>query len=153
MRRAIQTASGKPQTTAAHHGLFLTLIAPLFAAVLLLLLYGAWPLDLPLVLSALIPAYAIGAVPAFFAARIDRAVARNGYGAGTRLSVAAGIACVIGLLILSPLYLTDRVHGTMPLLLPLALAFSAALALGLAMATASLLASLRRKPPDPASEA
>lgn len=126
------------------HALFLALATPPLAAILLLLMFGASPVDGSLVLAGLPPAYFIGFAPAFLAGRFDRSLARRGWRAVARLSVAAGIAGSTGMAILADLYLTGRLHGTMPLLVPVALALAFFLALGTALFLAQLIARARR---------
>lgn len=126
------------------HALFLALVTPPLAAILVLVVFGASPVDGSLVLASLAPAYFIGFAPAFLAGRFDRSLARRGWRAVARLSVAAGIAGSTGIAILADLYLTGRLHGTTPLLLPVALALSAFLALGTALFLAQFIARARR---------
>lgn len=145
MREASEAGGARRVRVMRFHASFLALVAPPLAAVLLLWLFGASPLTVPLMLSALPPAYVLGAVPAFLAGRLDGALARRGWGASARLAVAASIGGGLGLLVLAPLYLTGRIHGPDPLLAPLALALAAVAALGLALARA------RQAVPDPTS--
>lgn len=126
------------------HALFLALLTPPLAAFFLLLMFGVRPLGAPLVLATLAPAYFIGFAPAFLAGWLDASLARRGWHALARLALAAAIAAVAGLIVLAPLHLDGRLHGSMPLLIPLSLALSAMLALGVAQLFACVLKSVRR---------
>lgn len=127
------------------HALFLALVTPPLAAILLLVVFGARPLGVPMVLATLAPAYVAGFAPAFLAGRFDQSLARRGWRAVGRLLVAAGLACITGTILLAPLHLTGRLHGALPLLFPLVLALSAVLALTIAQLSARLLAGMRRR--------
>lgn len=126
------------------HALFLALVTPPLAAILVLVVFGARPLGIPLVFAALAPAYLIGFAPAFLAGRLDQTLAKRGWRVVARLSIAAGIACTAGMAILTPLHLSGRLHGALPLLFPLALAMSAVLGLGAALLFGRLLVQWRR---------
>lgn len=130
------------------HAAVMAVSVPLLAAVLLLALFGAGPVGLSLVLSALAPACLLGSLPAFFSGRLDGALARKGWTALARLAAIGGIGAAAGGAILTPLYLTDRIHGAMPLLLPLALAVSGVTVLGMLMLAARLLLFLRSRAHD-----
>lgn len=121
------------------HALTLALVAPPLAGGLLLLFFDAWPIGLPLVVSILAPSYFIGGVPAFLAGRLDAALAVRGWSALRRLGCVAVLAGATGATILPPLYVSGRIHGVLPLLLPAALALSAVLALGFNMALARIV--------------
>lgn len=127
------------------HALFLALVTPPLAAILVLVVFGARPLGLPLIVATLAPAYFVGFAPAFLAGRLDQALAKRGWRVVARLSIAAGIACTAGIAILAPLHLGNRLQGAWPLLLPLALAMSAVLSLGAAVVCGRLLARARQK--------
>lgn len=58
------------------HALFLALVTPPLAAILVLVVFGARPLGLPLVVATLAPAYFVGFAPAFLAGRLDQALAK-----------------------------------------------------------------------------
>ena len=96
------------------HALFLALVTPPLAAILVLVVFGARPLGIPLVFAALAPAYLIGFAPAFLAGRLDQTLAKRGWRVVARLSIAAGIACTAGMAILTPLHLSGRLHGALP---------------------------------------
>lgn len=137
----------QPSEVMPFHELFLALLTPPLAAILLLVVFGAHPIDASLVFATLAPAYFIGFAPAFLAGRLDQALAKRGWHVVARLSIAAGIACTAGMAILAPLHLGNSLHGTSPLLLPLALALamSAVLSLGAAVVCGRLFARARRK--------
>ncbi|MCD2171984.1 hypothetical protein [Rhizobium sp. C4] len=115
------------------HALTLALVMPPLAGLLLLVSFGAWPIGAPLVFSILAPAYVIGAAPAFVAGRLDVRLASRGWRAGSRLASLAALAFVFGAMLLVPFYVSGRIHGAEPLLMPFALGLSAGLALGFNM--------------------
>ncbi|MFP5077726.1 hypothetical protein ACLE20_10505 [Rhizobium sp. YIM 134829] len=146
-------AAGSPAPAARlmpFHATFLALTVPPVAAVLTLQLFGAAPLGPGLIASVLPPAYLIGAAPAFLGGRLDGVLARRGWRLVSRLTLAAGLSGLAGLLILAPLFLTGRTRGALPLLAPAAFAAAAVAALGLAMLLARLPTFIadRRKPPE-----
>lgn len=146
-RRGVEP-DGRQRANAAipFHALFLALVVPALAAIILLAAFGAQPLGLALVLAALAPAYFIGFAPAFLAGRFDQSLAEKGWSAVTRLSVMAGIAWATGMAIVIPLHLAGHIHGAMPLLFPLALVLSAVLGLGSALFLARLAFRRSRRP-------
>lgn len=121
------------------HATFLAVTVPPIAAVLILALLGAAPIGPGLVASVLAPAYFIGAVPAFLAGRLDAVLARRGRSIFSRFATAAGLACLVGLIFLTPLYLNGMVGGPIPLLLSLACSAASVAALGLAHVLAWLV--------------
>lgn len=122
------------------HAAVLAVLTPPLAAVITLLLFGAAPISPILVASALAPAYLVGALPAFLAGRLDGALVTRGRSRMTRLACFASLGAISGLLILVPFYLTGRIGGAMPLLVPASFAIAAAAALCLAMLLARALA-------------
>ena len=126
------------------HAAFLALTVPPVAAVLALSLFGAAPIGMRLIASVLPPAYALGAAPAFLGGRLDRRLARKGWTIAARLTTAALLALAAGLALLAPFYLTGRIGGAPPLLLPVAFALSALLALGLSVLVAQLPSMMHR---------
>lgn len=130
------------------HAALMALAIPLVAVILLLTVFGAQPIGMPQVLSALAPACLLGSAPAFLAGRLDGALANRGWRGPARLAATPGMAAATGAAILAPLYLTDRIRGAMPLLLPLTLAVAAAIVLGLLMLSARLLHVRRSRTDD-----
>lgn len=120
------------------HALVLALATPPLAGILLMVLYGAWPIGLSLVSSILAPAWFIGAAPAFLAGRLDARLASRGWNAHLRLGVVAALAFTFGAAILAPFYVSGRIRGAEPLFIPLALGLSAVLTLGLNIVLARL---------------
>lgn len=126
------------------HPVLIALLLPPLAAVLLLAVYGAWPIGGTLVASTLAPAYLIGAGPSLIGGWLDLLLARKRWHPISRLSVAAGMGFLAGLALLLPLSLSGMIGGSLPLRLPFALALAAAVALGLVLALNHALCFIRR---------
>lgn len=124
------------------------LLGPPIGAVLLLMALGADPLTLPLVLSALPIAYALGLLPALLVGAVDARLRARGTALAARLGAAAMLGAVGGSLPLLPLYAASLVRGALPLILPVTAAATAliCLAAGLVIERAMRPSPNRRGP-------
>ena len=124
------------------------LLGPPIGAVLLLMALGADPLTLPLVLSALPIAYALGLLPALLVGAVDARLRARGTALAARLGAAAMLGAAGGSLPLVPLYAASLVHGALPLILPATAAATAliCLAAGLVIERAMRPSPNRRGP-------
>lgn len=105
------------------------LLGPPIGALLLLMALGTDPLTLPLVLSALPIAYALGLLPALLVGAIDARLRARGTPIAARLGTTAILGAVGGSLPLVPLYAASLVHGALPLILPATAAATALICL------------------------
>lgn len=105
------------------------LLGPPIGAVLLMMALGAGPLTLPLVLSALPIAYALGLLPALLVGAVDTRLRARGAPIAARLGATAILGAVGGCLPLAPLYAASLVHGALPFILPATAAATALICL------------------------
>lgn len=107
------------------------LIGPPLGLLLMLLAIGAAPINVPVLLSGLVPAWFLGLLPASVVAAVDRWVELRGANIPRRLAWATLTGALTGLILLAPLYAAGLVHGFYPLILCLITALTALLCLGL----------------------